>query len=130
MRGTGIFRCEKQQAAFVADCANLRHEQTEEHLTNWESMYPMPSDMEFWQDKQTGGGAGRIVWKAHVAWVSCHSGYWDADITSEICDIFRELGCEELDQRTENSWYNQLNPHIYGWDRWTRDEWGRLPENI
>jgi len=48
-----------------------------------------------WEDPQTGGGGCRLVWKDGVVWVSRHSGYAYADITGEVCDLFRDMGCKE-----------------------------------
>ncbi len=61
-----------------------------------------------WQDRATGGGGCRIVWQSGIAWVSRHSGYAHADITESVSELFRELGCPEMD---DGMWMK--NPHIY-----------------
>ncbi len=70
------------------------------------------ADYSMWYDRQTGGGGARIVFDRGVAWVSCHSGYPWADITEEVAELFREIGCQELD----NAMVWRSNPYTYGFN--------------
>ena len=110
---SSVFICTRQQAEEVAQMANLRHD-------------PYIKDYDLWEDKATGGGGCRIVWKCNVAWISRHSGYPQADITEEVKFFFQEvLHCNPYEYDCHH-----LNPNIYGFDRWVRDpktwEW-KLP---
>ena len=80
---TGIYRCSRELAAEIADCANLRQ------VTSADSY-------DLWQDRQTGGGGCRIVWRGGLAWVSRHAGYPWADVTDVVKDLFRESGAKEV----------------------------------
>lgn len=111
-RGSMVFRCTAEQAALVADCANLRHEMTEDKKDD--RFYPLRGHCEQWQDAQTGGGGCRICWKAGVAWVTRHSGYAWADITEDVSQLFRELGCQEATSFAAAA----AHPLVYGLQSW------------
>jgi len=108
-RSANVFVCTEEQAAEIAELANLR---CETDLTG--SRYSL------WQDRATGGGGCRIVWSHGVAWVSRHSGYPQADITEEVCFWFEKvLCCKPYHDPGQN-----LNPNIYGFRHWKRNERG------
>lgn len=103
-----------EQAQFVAECGALRM-----ILAPW--LYLQEHDLAgrvyqadyyAWEDRATGGGGGRVTWYRGIVWVSCHSGYPQADITKELCELFEELGCKEVAPELAYS-----NPRIYGRDR-------------
>lgn len=108
---SAVFECTREQAEEVALMAGLRHED-------------LNTRYDLWEDRATGGGGCRIVWKAGVAWISRHSGYPAADITEEVRFFFQEV------MKCKPSTYSQsYNPNIYGFDNWIRGEdweW-RLP---
>jgi len=99
-----VWRCTREQAQFVAECANLRHE-----CSSIRGVVPFYG-YDMWQDFQTGGGGCRIVWKNNVAWISRHSGYAWADITDEVSAVFAEIGCEPIEEGYE---IMRQNPHTY-----------------
>jgi len=111
--GSNIFRADRETTRFVAECASLRHLITSVRIIGPHNGYPdwyggaNPHDL--WEDGATGGGGCRLVWRGDVVWISRHSGYPQANITGDVAQIFRELGCDELDA---GIW--QKNPHIYG----------------
>ena len=109
-----VFRCSRKQALFVAECANLRYEVTSTPRDGEDVAYPLyyggRQAYDMWQDRQTGGGGCRIVWKHDVAWVSRHSGYPQADITDDVCEFFAEIGCSCINGH--DIW--RKNPNILG----------------
>jgi len=90
-----------------------------------------PASHHLWEDGQTSGGGCRLVWKDGIVWVSCHSGYSYADITKEVCDLFRDMGCEMVSDVRHRS------PKIYprewrereqkrrGLEAWAREQRSR-----
>jgi len=100
-----VFKCTREQAEEVAGLASLRHS-------------PYITGYELWEDAQTGGGGCRIVWCQGIAWISRHSGYPQADKTEEVAFWFESvLLCRPFDDPGQH-----LNPSIYGFSNWRRDE--------
>lgn len=107
-RGSMVFACTIEQATFVAECANLKH-YVSENVHG--SLYPEHGQFELWADEQTYGGGCRMCWKGGIVWISRHSGYAWADITDDVANIFREIGCKEA----VDSYINfSACPAIYG----------------
>ena len=102
--GSNTFLCTLGQAQFVAECANLRHVVTQRRtLVN--GTRREFGKYELWWDQQTWGGGCRICFKAihnngdkGIVWISRHSGYAYADITEDVAQLFREIGCYEYAQ--------------------------------
>lgn len=90
-----------EQTRFIAECAGLREDKT------------FMSSYYYWEDKATAGGGCRITFCKGIAWVSRHSGYPHADITGEVCALFKEIGCELVTR----SVIAYSNPEIYGIER-------------
>jgi len=113
-RGSMVFESTLEQAKFMAECANLRlilapWEYRQDHIDSgaYDAQYYS------WEDRATGGGGCRITWYRGIAWVSCHSGYPQADITQDVSELFFEIGCKPVD----NFSVEASNPRIYGIDR-------------
>ncbi len=107
---SNVYRCTRVQAREAAeDWLGLRQLVTSSR-SEWlerSSCLLSHKAYDMWEDRQTGGGGCRIVWKDGVAWVSRHSGYPWADVTAEAREVFEFLGCE-------NAEASHRNPHIYG----------------
>jgi len=67
------------------------------------------------QDSQTGGGGCRVVFSIidkrdtdpkGLAWISRHGGYPEADITTEVSQLFDMQGCRPYTGPSQN-------PHLY-----------------
>lgn len=95
--GSFTIRATREQAAFVAACANLAHEISSHPTDKGEFASWNGGGFDLWQDSQLSGGACRIVWRKGIAWISRHSGYAYADITEEVAELFAELGCKPVD---------------------------------
>lgn len=81
------------------------------------------NEYDFWEDRRTGGGGGRICWAGGVAWVSAHSGYAWADITDEIRELFAELGCKSASDMLRS-------PAMYGVSDWKQSlKWLEAEKN-
>ena len=106
-----IFSATREQVAEMADVCRLRHEHTsrqEDRLGCGRRPDYTGQEYDMWQDSQTGGGGCRLVWMDGIVWVSCHSGYSYADITEEVCDLFRDyMGCVPA----KAGWHD--NPAMY-----------------
>lgn len=128
----GILTCTWEQVKLVAECANLRCYdvpfwyvgELDKHAQS------LGTSRHFmWQDRQTGGGACRLVFvpvKRHArpkyerkpgflqpqdvgtVWISNHSGYAYADITADVQELFLEMGCTRAAMM---GWID--NPHMY-----------------
>lgn len=127
LTGYMCYHCTLDQAKFVAECADLRLVGVPYY---WDKKdYPKWYDPEnrpyyqhhnghsnkgywFWEDAKYSGGACRIVYFRGVAWVSSHSGYAHADITRDACQLFAELGADEV----VDYGVATRNPMIYGVD--------------
>lgn len=113
-----VFECDRNMAAFAAECANLRHLlTTNPQDRSIDSLYPSyrggQRAYDLWEDSQTSGGGCRLVWSGGIVWISRHSGYAYADVTGEVAEVLAEMGAKPLDsdQGDYALWHN--NPHIY-----------------
>lgn len=98
---SNVFQCTLEQAQEVAKEAGLGIPYG--HNAKYQRYH-------LWEDRQTGGGGCRIVWRDDIAWVSRHSGYAWADMTEEVCFYFEDvLHCKPLDSYTNM----RKNPNIY-----------------
>jgi hypothetical protein len=110
--GSNVFAATREQVLLMAEWSGLRHLVTTvaEERALYPEMYPEYSGRgyDLFEDRQTGGGACRLVWSDGVVWVSRHSGYAQADITEEVAFLFRDMGCKELEY---GMW--RQNRHMY-----------------
>lgn len=113
-RSSGVFHANRELVAQMADAAGLKlyvcdAKLTPEHyeVCGQRSMIEH-SGYAMWMDRETYGGGCRLVWKDNTVWVSSHAGYPHADITEEVCDLFRSAGCKE-----EAIDFLARNPYIY-----------------
>lgn len=53
----------------------------------------LPYDAVMYQDRRSGGGAWRVVWRNGVAWISRHAGYDHLDEEYELfVDLLKDAG--------------------------------------
>lgn len=103
------------------DAYNAAWDAWDARLSDYSRAHPHPDanawqvgNCDFWQDRQTCGGAARVCWAGGIAWVSAHSGYAYADVTDEVCAVFAEIGCVPC----TNPYALPDSPWIYGYQRY------------
>jgi hypothetical protein len=107
---SNVFRCTRAEAREVAQEWLALRQLVTSSRSEWlerDSSLLSHKDYDMWEDYATGGGGCRIVWKDGFAWISRHSGYPQADVTTEAREVFRFLGCDSVQNL-------RRNPHICG----------------
>lgn len=128
--GSMVIRATWEQCNFIAECANLTlyifdRKELEKRSASWDAFLDEMQALRehnrraedgnywMWADAQTFGGGCRITFYRGIVWISAHYGYPQADITRDVAELFAELGCKPVNDRS----IEWASPLSYGVER-------------